>query len=93
MERNCSAETATKIDDEVRVIIKKAYDKAYNLLKENEEVLDALAKHLIEKENITGKEFMQIYEEITGEMLKEAKTEQLPEVRPIKLFVTVLPRL
>lgn len=76
---NCSEETATKIDDEVRVIIKNAYDKAYNLLKENEEVLDALAKHLIEKENITGKEFMKIYEEITGETLKEAKAEQLPE--------------
>ena len=76
---NCSEETATKIDDEVRVIIKNAYDKAYNLLKENEEVLDALAKHLIEKENITGKEFMKIYEEVTGEILKEAKSEQLPK--------------
>ena len=76
---NCSEETATKIDDEVRVIIKNAYDKAYNLLKENEEVLDALAKHLIEKESITGKEFMKIYEEVTGEILKEAKSEQLPK--------------
>ena len=76
---NCSEETATKIDDEVRVIIKNAYDKAYNLLKEKEDVLDALAKHLIEKENITGKEFMKIYEEITGETLKEAKVEQLSE--------------
>ena len=76
---NCSEETATKIDDEVRVIIKNAYDKAYNLLKEKEDVLDALAKHLIEKENITGKEFMKIYEEITGEALKEAKVEQLSE--------------
>ena len=70
---NCSEETATKIDDEVREIIKLAYDKAYNLLKENESVLDALAKYLIEKENITGKEFAQIYTEITGETLKEAK--------------------
>ncbi len=76
---NCSEETATKIDDEVRVIIKEAYNKAYNLLKENEAVLDALAKYLIEKENITGKEFMKIYEEITGEALKEAKTEQIEE--------------
>ena len=41
--------------------------------------MDALAKHLIEKENITGKEFMKIYEEITGEALKEAKVEQLSE--------------
>ncbi len=76
---NCSEETATKIDDEIRVMLKKAYDKAYNLLKENEEVLDALAQYLIEKENITGKEFIKIYAEITGENLKEAKQEQLPE--------------
>ena len=70
---NCSEETATKIDDEVRELIKRAYDKAYNLLKENEGVLDALAQYLIEKENITGKEFAKIYTEITGETLKEAK--------------------
>ncbi len=76
---NCSEETATKIDDEIRVMLKNAYDKAYHLLKENEEVLDALAQHLIEKENITGKEFIKIYAEITGENLKEAKKEQLPE--------------
>ncbi len=73
---NCSEETATKIDDEVREIIKKSYDKAYQLLKENEHVLDALAKHLIEKENITGKEFTKIYEEITGDVLEEAKEKE-----------------
>ncbi len=73
---NCSEETATKIDDEVREIIKKSYDKAYQLLKENEHVLDALAKRLIEKENITGKEFTKIYEEITGDVLEEAKEKE-----------------
>lgn len=72
---NCSEETATKIDDEVRTVIKTAYEKAYNLLKENEAVLDALAQHLIEKENITGKEFVQIYQEITGDILKETEEE------------------
>ena len=76
---NCSAGTATKIDDEVREIIKAAYDKAYNLLKENESVLDALAKYLVEKENITGKEFVQIFEEITGETLKEANADGVRE--------------
>ena len=69
---NCSEETATKIDDEVRRIIKESYRKAYDLLKANESVLDALAKFLIEKETITGKEFMKIYAEITGENLKAA---------------------
>ncbi|MBQ9984006.1 MAG: ATP-dependent zinc metalloprotease FtsH [Lachnospiraceae bacterium] len=72
---NCSEETATKIDDEVRAIIKASYDKAYKLLKEKEDVLDALAQFLIEKENITGKEFIKIYKELTGETLKEAKEE------------------
>lgn len=72
---NCSEETATKIDDEVRGIIKASYEKAYNMLKEKEEVLDALAQFLIEKENITGKEFIRIYKELTGETLKEAKEE------------------
>lgn len=73
---NCSEETATKIDDEVRAIIKASYDKAYNLLKENEHVLDALAQHLIEKENITGKEFTKIYQEITGDVLQEANEKE-----------------
>lgn len=73
---NCSEETATKIDNEVRKIIKKSYDKAYKLLKDNIPVLDALAEFLIEKETITGKEFMKIYEEITGESLKAAGEEE-----------------
>lgn len=75
---NCSEETATKIDNEVRDMMKRSYDKAYNLLKEHEDLLDALAGYLIERETITGKEFMKIYEEITGETLKEA-TEDLKE--------------
>ncbi len=73
---NCSEETATKIDDEVRDIIKKSYDRAYQLLKEHEHVLDALAQHLIEKENITGKEFTRIYQEITGDVLEEVKEKE-----------------
>jgi cell division protease FtsH len=69
---NCSEETATKIDDEIRRVIKSAYEKAYNLLLENVSLLDALAQHLIEKETITGKEFMKIFEEMTGTALKAA---------------------
>ena len=58
---NCSDETATKIDTEVRNIIKHAYNKAYKLLKKNEPILDAIAEYLIEHETITGQEFMDIY--------------------------------
>lgn len=73
---NCSEETATEIDKEVTKMVKKAYKKAYKLLRENEAVLDALAEYLIEKETITGKEFMKIYEEITGNALKAAAVEE-----------------
>lgn len=70
---NCSDETATKIDNEVRKMMKNAYQTAYDLLAAHEDLLDALAEYLIEKETITGKEFMSIFEEITGESLQEAK--------------------
>lgn len=73
---NCSEKTATKIDNEIQAIMKKSYHKAYKLLKENEDVLDALAGYLIEKETITGKEFMKIFEEITGTSLKAATEEK-----------------
>ena len=59
---NCSSETETKVDTEVKNMIKAAYEKAYKLLKKNVATLDAIAKVLIEKENLSGKEFMALYE-------------------------------
>ena len=56
----CSAETQTEIDRQVIALIKKQYDKAMNILKENKTKLDLLAKHLYERETITGEEFMNI---------------------------------
>lgn len=73
---DCSAATEKKVDDEIRRIMQESYDKAYRLLSEHVELLDALAKYLIEKETITGKEFMKIYEELTGEKLKEAAPDE-----------------
>ncbi len=58
---NCSDKTAAAIDEEVMNILKESYDKAKLLLEENREVMDKLAEFLIEKETITGKEFMKIY--------------------------------
>ncbi|MBQ8982004.1 MAG: ATP-dependent zinc metalloprotease FtsH [Lachnospiraceae bacterium] len=58
---NCSEETATEIDKEVQKMLKKAYKQAYKLLKAHENLMDKLAAHLIEKETITGKEFMEIF--------------------------------
>ena len=56
----CSAETATKIDKEVVEIIRTAHEKAIGILKENMDKLHELAKYLLEKETITGDEFMAI---------------------------------
>ena len=56
-------------------ILKQCYKEAKRLLKENRELLDLLADHLIEKETITGKEFMEIYRREKGipEPVEEAK--------------------
>ena len=59
---NCSGETETKVDNEVKNMIKDAYEKAYKILKKNVSTLDAIAKVLVEKENLTGEEFMKLFE-------------------------------
>ncbi len=61
---NCSDETATGVDREVQRILKVAYEEATRLLKENRECMDKIADFLIEKETITGKEFMEIFHKI-----------------------------
>ena len=61
---NCSDETATQIDMEVMKILSECYEEAKNIIESHLEAMDKLAKHLIEKETITGKEFMQIYREV-----------------------------
>ena len=66
MSLNCSDETAAQIDAEVVEIIKESYDKALEMLRENRDVMDKLAAFLIEKETITGKEFMKIFREAKG---------------------------
>ncbi len=56
----CSAETQTKIDALVVETVKHQHEKALNLLKENRDKLEALAKYLYQKETITGDEFMEL---------------------------------
>ena len=63
---NCGEATAAEIDKEVMEMLKKAYDEAKRLLTENREALDQIAAFLIEKETITGKEFMKIFREVKG---------------------------
>ncbi len=56
----CSGDTAARIDSEVVEVIRTAHQKAMEILKENEEKLHELAGYLLEKETITGEEFMSI---------------------------------
>ena len=56
----CSDETAAKIDADVVAVIKAAHEKAIGILADNREKLDELASYLLEKETITGEEFMKI---------------------------------
>lgn len=63
---NCGDATATEIDHEVMKLLKKSYDEAKRLLSENRDVMDKIADFLIQKETITGKEFMKIFHEAKG---------------------------
>jgi len=58
---NCADKTAAEVDSEVISIIASCYEEAKKYLSENREIMDKIAAHLIEKETITGKEFMEIY--------------------------------
>ena len=62
----CSDVTAADIDTEVMKMLRDSYKQAKKLLKENREIMDKLAAHLIEKETITGKEFMKIFRKEKG---------------------------
>ena len=75
---NCSDQTAAKVDEEVMRILKEAYDKAVTLIRENIEILDAISEFLLEKETITGKEFMEIFNRLTGK--EEAPVEEVETV-------------
>lgn len=59
---SCSESTAAEIDAKVVTLVKAEHKKAYDLLKENREKLDEIAKYLYEKETISGEEFMDILE-------------------------------
>ncbi|HJC47324.1 MAG TPA: ATP-dependent zinc metalloprotease FtsH [Candidatus Lachnoclostridium pullistercoris] len=63
---NCSDKTEAEVDEEVMLILKRAYAEAKRLLSENREAMDKIAEFLIERETITGKEFMKIFREVKG---------------------------
>ena len=94
---NCSDKTAAEIDAEVVEILKESYAKALELLRENREVMDKLAEYLIEKETITGKEFMEIFRREKGlpepekdeekEEEKKAESSEQPQASTIDIVV------
>ena len=63
----CSPETSARVDAEVQSMIAAAHDKAVTILKQNRELMDELAAYLLEKETITGAEFMDILEKYDAE--------------------------
>lgn len=63
---NCGQETASEIDKEVMRMLKDAYEEAKRLLSEHRNSLDKISDFLIEKETITGKEFMEIFRKVEG---------------------------
>lgn len=72
---NCGDATAAEIDKEVMKLLKECYDEAKILLADNKEILDKIADFLFEKETITGKEFMEIYNKVRGIEPEEEKSE------------------
>ena len=85
---NCSETTGAQIDEEVQKVLRNAYERSLEIIKENRDVLDEIADFLIERENITGKEFMEIFnrqkntqkdEEITAETIPAEESEPAVE--------------
>ncbi len=77
VDMNCGDETATQVDGEVQKMLKVSFEKAKELLKNNRVALDKIADYLIEKETITGKEFMKLFTEITG--IEDEKKDRINE--------------
>lgn len=73
----CSETTAGKIDAKVLALIKEAHAKARTILQDNRDKLDVLAQYLLEKETITGEQFMALLQQ---EQAKENTEEKTPEV-------------
>ena len=74
---NCSEATAAEVDHEVIRILKESYEQAKKLLSEHRAAMDQIAEFLIEKETITGKQFMDILHQVEGidpsEIQKESR--------------------
>ncbi len=77
---NCADSTAAEVDREVRTMLSAAYKKAKEMLEENRYILDKIAAFLIEKETITGEEFMEIFKKCKEEVIVLPDTQAQAEV-------------
>ncbi|BAK47282.1 hypothetical protein CXIVA_13160 [Clostridium sp. SY8519] len=90
--QTCGDDTIAKVDEVVKDMLKKAYDTAKQMLSDNYEILERIAKYLYEHETITGKEFMDIFKEMkaaeenvvdaSGEVIPEPDALSIPEGEP-----------
>ena len=85
---NCGDATAAEIDQEVMRILKESYEEAKRLLSENRVAMDRIAEFLIEKETITGKEFMEIFRQVQREQNQAAAGDAAGEAEPVDIAVT-----
>ena len=83
---NCGQKTASEIDREVMKLLKDSYGEAKKLLASHRKALDKIAAFLIEKETITGKEFMEIFHEVEGinPEDKKEKSEERIAMNPVE---------
>ena len=81
---NCSDATGALIDEEVKEMLKVAYDKAKKIIEDHREVMDEIAEFLIEKETITGKEFMKIFRAVEKGMEIPENLDELDFSEPEK---------
>jgi len=81
---NCGQETASEIDKEVMRMLKAAYEEAKRLLSEHRNSLDKISDFLIEKETITGKEFMEIFRKVEGIEEGEKEPQERIAMNPVE---------
>ncbi len=80
---NCGDDTATAVDEEVMRVLKSCYEEAKNILRANRTALDRIAEFLIQRETITGKEFMEILRNIQKENAETGEAAEHPAERPV----------
>ena len=83
---NCSDETAAQVDAEVQKLLAQCYDKAKEIIRQHLDTMDKIAQFLIEKETITGKEFMKIYREV--ENIPEPTEEEQEKNKSHRIYAT-----